>query len=56
MSESLITQSMSNSTAIASDELEPPNGACIQGVFLYDRRLQGRMGRRLAHLVYADLA
>jgi hypothetical protein len=31
MSESLITQSMSNSTAIASDELEPPKKPAFKG-------------------------
>ena len=33
MSESLITQSMSNSTAIASDELEPPKKPAFKGSF-----------------------
>ena len=33
MSESLITQSMSNSTANASDELEPPKEPAFKGSF-----------------------
>jgi hypothetical protein len=33
MSEFLITQSMSNSTAIASDELEPPKEPAFKGSF-----------------------
>ena len=33
MSESLITQSMGNSTAIASEELEPPKDPAFKGSF-----------------------